>query len=81
MVLMTRALKAFSQASGMTANNDKSAIYFGNILDDTYKNVTGDWVQEGLLSFSLLGCSYTSKRVLFADCDVLVNKVFNIILC
>lgn len=32
--LMMGALKAFSNASGFSANNDKSTIYFGNVQEE-----------------------------------------------
>ncbi|XP_048502698.1 uncharacterized protein LOC125498517 [Beta vulgaris subsp. vulgaris] len=74
--LMVRALKAFSDASGLQANHMKCAIYFGNVPDEVRSRilqVTG--FQLGSFPFRYLGVSITSKRISIADCDVLVDRI------
>lgn len=63
-VLMIRAMKSFSQASGLSATNEKSAVYFGNVTEEMQTRmlqVTG--FKKGSFPFRYLGVPSTSKRV------------------
>lgn len=35
-MLIMRALRAFSQASGLQANNEKTIIYFGKVKEEVH---------------------------------------------
>lgn len=61
---LMHGLETFSLSSGLKANSDKSAIYFGNVKDTTKKNileVTG--FVEGKLPFKYLGVPITAKKL------------------
>ncbi|XP_048489728.1 uncharacterized protein LOC125491683 [Beta vulgaris subsp. vulgaris] len=80
--LMVRALKAFSDAAGLQANQMKSAIYFGNVQEEIRSRilqVTG--FQSGSFPFRYLGVPITSKRISISDCDVLIDRMLKRILC
>lgn len=38
-LLLIRAMKAFSKVSGLKANNDKSAIYFRNVSEEVRQRI------------------------------------------
>ena len=38
-ILMVRAMRAFSLASGFHANNDKTTLYFGNVKDEMQQKI------------------------------------------
>ena len=38
-MLMMRALRAFSQASGLEANKEKTVVYFGNVKEDIQQRI------------------------------------------
>lgn len=80
--LMIRALKAFSNAFGLSANNEKSVIYFGNVHEEIKLRILQvTRFQMGSFSFRYLGVLITSRRLSVVDCVVLVDKILRRILC
>ncbi|XP_057251762.1 uncharacterized protein LOC130591842 [Beta vulgaris subsp. vulgaris] len=80
--LMIRALKAFSDASGLHANHMKSTIYFGNLPEEIRRRllqVTG--FQLGLFPFRYLGVPITPNRISISNCNVLINRILKRIMC
>lgn len=72
----------FAKCSGLMANNEKTAIYFGNVSETVQLNIlleTG--FVKGSFPFRYLGVPLNSKRLFVADCDVLVDKITGRISC
>lgn len=75
-ILLLRGLESFSLASGLQANRDKSAVYFGNVKEPTKQHileVTG--FMEEKLPFRYLGVPITTKELSVADCEILTEKI------
>ncbi|XP_021760245.1 uncharacterized protein LOC110725081 [Chenopodium quinoa] len=76
--LIFRALNMFNKVSGLQANSEKTAIYFGNVDDSTKAsilNFTG--FVEGSTPFKYLGVPLNSKYLKVADFDVLIDKMLH----
>lgn len=81
-MFMIRALKAFSQASGLKANSDKTAMYFGNVKEDIQHRILHvTCFSKGTFPFSYLGVPISVKRLPIAKCDALVERIIKRILC
>lgn len=79
---MKRVMKSFSEASGLVASQEKTAVYFGNVpgkIQERILQVTG--FNRGAFPFCNLGVPITSKRLAKSDCDALVEKVVQRIVC
>lgn len=73
---MRRALKNFSNASGLETNDKKSNVYGVNMTSQCVNDVcelTG--YQKGALPFRYLGVPISAKKISKVDCEVLVNKL------
>ncbi|XP_019106165.1 uncharacterized protein LOC109135504 [Beta vulgaris subsp. vulgaris] len=82
MMLLIRALKTFYRASGLQANKDKSAIYFGNVTEEIQQRIIQvSGFTKGQFPFRYLGVPITSKRLTIANCDVLVDRIMRRVLC
>lgn len=74
--LMHDAFKKFSNASGLTANLDKSSIYFGGISEyDQGLILEVLPVVRDSLPFKYLGVPLTSKKLTVHQCKPLVDRV------
>ncbi|XP_021719185.1 uncharacterized protein LOC110686883 [Chenopodium quinoa] len=74
--LLFQAFSKFSEASGLSANLDKSEVYFGGLLDseqDEMRDLIG--VAPGTIPFKYLGVPLSSKKLTIAQCKPLVDKV------
>lgn len=63
-VFMTRALKAFSQASVFSANINKFALYFGNVLDELQTRILQVTNSRRAPSFSIFGSAHYIQKSL-----------------
>ncbi|XP_057248240.1 uncharacterized protein LOC130590220 [Beta vulgaris subsp. vulgaris] len=81
-LLMSRAMKAFQDASGLSASKEKTAVYFGNVTDEVQARIVqATGFQKGTFPFRYLGIPMTSKRITKADCDLLTDRMLKRILC
>ncbi|XP_021765919.1 uncharacterized protein LOC110730423 [Chenopodium quinoa] len=74
--LLFQAFLKFSGASGLSANLDKSEVYFGGVSIDVQaelKDLLG--VSQGSIPFRYLGIPLSSKKLIIAQCRPLVEKV------
>ncbi|XP_021750486.1 uncharacterized protein LOC110716169 [Chenopodium quinoa] len=70
----------FSNASGLSANLDKSDAYFGGILDHIrceLQQVLG--MSNGTLPFMYLGVPLSSKKLTISKCRPLIERITGII--
>lgn len=82
MILMVRTLKAFHKASGLSASNEKTAVYFGNIPSELQERIVQmPGFHKGSFPFRYLGIPITFKRISKADCDILTDRIMKKILC
>ncbi|XP_021744396.1 uncharacterized protein LOC110710412 [Chenopodium quinoa] len=75
-MLNMRALTTFAQASGLVANNGKSALYTCNMNEEVKEEIlrcTG-FVEESL-PFRYLGVRINAKKMSANDCDFMVDKI------
>lgn len=83
-ILMVRAVKDFSLASGLYANNDKTALYFGNVQEEIrlIRSLQATGFTKGAFPFRYLGDPITTRKLKVADCDLLVdNKILLRVIC
>ena len=75
---MVNAFKKFSEASGLSASQEKSNIYFCGVNEDTARELADSvQMQMGELPFRYLGVPLTSKKLTNAQCKPLVEKITN----
>ncbi|XP_074267269.1 uncharacterized protein LOC141590593 [Silene latifolia] len=78
MVLLLRAFSAFSNASGLKMNPQKSCAYFSGVqsgLKHDILSISG--FLEGTLPFKYLGVPITAGRLKIKDCASLIDKIVN----
>ncbi|XP_021736140.1 uncharacterized protein LOC110702693 [Chenopodium quinoa] len=74
--LLFQAFTKFCLASSLSANLDKSEVYFGGLSDveqEALRSLIG--VVPGTIPFKYLGVPLSSKKVTIAQCKPLVDKV------
>lgn len=74
--LLFQAFQKFSKASGLSANLDKSDVYFGGIHEHEQvllQSVLG--VSKGTLPFRYLGVPLSSKKLIVSQCKPLVERI------
>ncbi|XP_021728395.1 uncharacterized protein LOC110695474 [Chenopodium quinoa] len=74
--LLFQAFSKFSGASGLSANLDKSEVYFGGVSVDVQnelRELLG--VSQGSIPFRYLGVPLSSKKLTIAQCRPLVDRV------
>uniref|UniRef100_A0A803MLN0 Reverse transcriptase domain-containing protein n=1 Tax=Chenopodium quinoa TaxID=63459 RepID=A0A803MLN0_CHEQI len=80
--LLVRALKAFEVRSGLQANTDKVAIYFGNVQSQIQDDILGmSGFVVGEVPFRYLGILSNVKHLKVADYDALIDKMLNKLHC
>lgn len=81
-MMMIRALKAFSVASSLYANKEKSVVYFGSVNDEIQQRILqiSGFVKGGY-PFRYLSIPILARKLTSADCDVMVEKIVKKILC
>lgn len=74
--VLVEGIKVFTQALGLHANSNKSAMFLAGLSDDKKNEMAKD-LQFPLcnLPVKYLGVPLSSKRISVADCDVLVVKM------
>ncbi|XP_062104088.1 uncharacterized protein LOC133815248 [Humulus lupulus] len=66
----------FSQSSGMSANLNKSHIYFGGVAADVKNNILSSiLIEEGHFPLKYLGVSLKPTRWQVADCSEIIKKL------
>lgn len=74
--LLLRSLATFAASSGLAANNDKSAIYSCNMLDeDKHEVIQASGFKEEILPFRYLGDNINVKKLSTSDCMFMVDKI------
>ncbi|XP_021733008.1 uncharacterized protein LOC110699800 [Chenopodium quinoa] len=74
--LLFQAFSKFSGASGLSANLDKSEVYFGGVSIDVQKELRELFgVSQGTIPFRYLGVPLSSKKLTNAQCRPLVERV------
>lgn len=75
-MMMMRALKSLSLASGLYANKNKLAIYFGNLSEEIEQRILQI---SGFVKvdnpFRYLNIPISARRLTSADCDIMVDKI------
>ncbi|XP_074283945.1 uncharacterized protein LOC141608498 [Silene latifolia] len=76
-VLLLRAFKSFSNASGLCMNQNKSSMYSNGVDAQTMiifgKGVEG--MRRGTIPFKYLGVTITPKRLGVEDCHCLIERI------
>lgn len=76
--LLFGAFDKFSAASGLSANLDKTEVYFGGINQEEQDRLQGILgVEKGTIPFKYLGVPLSSKKLSISQCKPLVDKVTN----
>ncbi|XP_074290425.1 uncharacterized protein LOC141617144 [Silene latifolia] len=74
-VLLLRAFKTFSKASGLSMNQGKSNIYRNGVDNSTMARlIRRSGMQRGTVPFRYLGVTITPKRLGVNDCQHLIEK-------
>ncbi|XP_021724874.1 uncharacterized protein LOC110692183 [Chenopodium quinoa] len=79
---LIRALTMFEKVSGLKANSEKTAIYFGNVnegIKQSILDLTG--FVEGSAPFRYLGIPLNAKYLRVSDFDVLIDKMLQKLMC
>ncbi|XP_021731005.1 uncharacterized protein LOC110697912 [Chenopodium quinoa] len=80
--LLIRGLKTFEKCSGLMANTDKSAIYFGNVPAPVQTQITRtSGFSVGKFPFRYLGIPLNARYLKIADFDSLIDKMLAKISC
>lgn len=80
--LLMRGLEAFTLTSGLAANRNKSAVYFGNVKEQVHTRIIEmSGFSEGKFPFRYLGVPISLKRISASDCEILVDKICSRIKC
>jgi hypothetical protein len=75
---LLEAFNMFSAASGLRANQDKSSIYFGGVVDSVQETILTKFrLTKGELPFKYLGVPLSSKKLTVMQCQPLVNKIIS----
>ncbi|XP_021750414.1 uncharacterized protein LOC110716088 [Chenopodium quinoa] len=75
-MLMARVLKVFEQCSGLSANVDKTAIYFGSMDTELQQSIMADThFTKGQTPFRYLGIPLNAKYLRVTDFDSLIDKM------
>ncbi|XP_074288082.1 uncharacterized protein LOC141613240 [Silene latifolia] len=75
-MLLLRAFKTFSLASGLTMSPSKSNIYSNGVDESTmmmFERISG--MRRGKVPFKYLGVNITPKRLGVDDCQCLIDKI------
>ncbi|XP_021730848.1 uncharacterized protein LOC110697775 [Chenopodium quinoa] len=75
--LLFQAFLKFSGASGLSANLDKSEVYFGGVSVDVHKELREILsFSQGTIPFRYLGVPLSSKKLIIVQCRPLVEKTY-----
>ncbi|XP_074311370.1 uncharacterized protein LOC141647174 [Silene latifolia] len=75
-MLLLRAFKTFSKASGLCMNQEKSNIYSNGVDEGTMATLVRiSGMKRGTILFKYLGVNISPKRLSVADCQCLTDKV------
>ncbi|XP_074300302.1 uncharacterized protein LOC141631542 [Silene latifolia] len=75
-MVLLRAYSAFSVASGLQMNAQKSYAYFNGVSNSLRKEIlSASGFSEGKLPFKYLGVPITAGRLKKNDCGVLIDKI------
>ncbi|XP_074315708.1 uncharacterized protein LOC141651916 [Silene latifolia] len=73
-VMLLRAFKTFSRASGLCMNKAKSCIYGNGVTREAFvEMIQLDDIQEGKLPFKYLGIPIIAKRISASECSKLAQ--------
>ncbi|XP_075111508.1 uncharacterized protein LOC142181830 [Nicotiana tabacum] len=79
---MHQQFKTFSEASGLTANQNKRCIYFGGVdLVNQGKIMDILGYNKGELPFRYLGVPLSTKKLSIIQCEPLIDRMLNKIQC
>lgn len=80
--LLFQAFSKFSMASGLEANMDKTEVYFGGVKEEEKGQILDRLPMKlGVIPFKYLGVPLSSKKLTYAQCKPLLEKILAKVKC